>query len=839
MSNDAPNLFSMSQNNPDFSAADLFRELYEASREEEVDEIIESYPAVFKQANWHPYGGNESNFGVVENQQAAPVPALVEKITNSIDAILMKKCRQDGMDPASPDAPQSIKDAVERYFPDNTDWDLPKTRSNQAKDIQIISDGLKYTPSVVIYDNGEGQHPKDFEDTFLSLLRGNKNEIHFVQGKYNMGGSGALVFCGDKRYQLIGSRRYDETGDFGFTLLRRHPLSDKERRRKKNTWYEYLKVDGRIPSFPIDGSIELGLYDREFTTGSVLKLYSYNLPSGAWSIFSRDLNRHLNEFLFEPALPIYTIEGRRDKYPHDKNPQRDLYGLKRRLEKQRDKYVDDKFSLECSREEIGGEIEITCYVFKARMEGKNVKETKKAIQREFFQNNMRVVFSVNGQVHGHYTAEFISRSLKFGLLKNYLLVHVDVTGLDVEFRNELFMASRDRLKQGDESSTLRSVVASELRKSKLKDIYKRRKASMNVESESTEDLVRQFAENLPMNEDMTKLLNQTLELDRRSKKNGKKRKSSRSKKQKKSGRGKKEKKFDPERYPTFFHMKSGQDVNGKRVVRTPLGGQRTIKFETDVEDEYFDRVSDPGRLQISILDYSPNETEGGDAPGYPDCIDKIFDVAKSSPDKGTIRVRMKPKKPANVGDSIQTQASLSAPGEDLEQVFWIKIAKPRKSNSGSKNQKNESELDDLVGLPKLVPVFQSSEKGKPTWDDVEQSGAEMSHDVVMHPEVEGDRLERILVNMDSRVLLSYKSGQSGEEGIKIAENRYLSSVYFHTLFLYTITKNRGYQIQRPTEDDYSPPEEVELGDYLKDLFDSYYSEFLLNFETSDLIDTIS
>ena len=837
MGNSEPNLFSTSQGDSNLSPEDLFWKLYSACREEEVQEVIESYPNIFRQANWYPYGGNESNFGVVENQQAAPVPALVEKVTNSIDAILMKKCREDGMDPTSPDAPQSIKDAVERYFPRHTDWDLPKTRSEQAKDIQIISDGLKYTPSVVIYDNGEGQHPKDFEETFLSLLRGNKNEIHFVQGKYNMGGSGALVFCGDKRYQLTASRRYDETGDFGFTLLRRHPLSGEERQRKKNTWYEYLKIDGQIPSFPVDGSLDLGLHDREFITGSVLKLYSYNLPSGAWSIFSRDLNRHLNEFLFEPALPIYTIEGRRDKYPHDKNPQRDLYGLKRRLEKQRDKYIDDKFSLECSREEIGGEIEITCYVFKARMEGKNVKETKKAIQREFFQNNMRIVFSVNGQVHGHYTTEFISRSLKFGLLKNYLLIHVDVTDLDVEFRNELFMASRDRLKQGDESSTLRDVVASELRKSKLKDIYKRRKASMNVESESTEDLVRQFAENLPMNEDMTRLLNQTLELDRRSNGKGEKKKSSRPKKQKNKSRGgKKEKKFDPERYPTFFQMKSGQDVNGKRIVRTPLGGQRTIKFETDVEDEYFDRVSDPGDLQISILDYSPNETEGGDAPGYPDRADKIFDVAKSSPDRGTIRVRMKPKKPAKVGDSIQTKASLSAPGEDLEQVFWIKIAKPRKGNGGSKTQKNEPEPDNLVGLPELVPVFQSSENGKPTWDDVEQSGAEMSHDVVMHPEVEGDRLERIFVNMDSRVLLSYKP--NGEEAVKIAENRYLSSVYFHTLFLYTITKNRGYEIQQPPEDDYSQPQDVEVGEYLKDLFDSYYSEFLLNFETSDLIEAI-
>jgi len=817
----------------------LFWSLFNASREEEVDDVIESNPQVFQQSNWHPYGGRdvgESNFSVVENQQAAPVPALVEKITNSIDAILMRKCHEEGVDPKSIDAPQSIQEAVDQFFPDHTNWDLSGYRQMQARDIQIIADGLKYTPSLTIYDNGEGQHPSDFERTFLSLLRGNKNEIHFVQGKYNMGGSGALVFCGDKRYQLIGSRRYDGTGEFGFTLLRRHPLSSEE--RKKNTWYEYLKIDGEIPSFPIDESLDLGLHEREFTTGSILKLYSYNLPSGARSVISRDLNQSINEYLFEPALPVYTIDTE-ERYPKDKNLERDLYGLKRRLEKQNDKYIDQKFSLECEKEDIRGKVKITCYVFKTRIDGKNVKETKETIQREFFKNNMRVVFSVNGQVHGHYTTEFISRSLKFGLLKNYLLVHVDVTDLDVMFRNELFMASRDRLKQGEESSTLRDIVASELRKSKLRDVYKRRKASMNVETESTKDLVRQFAENLPMNEDMTKLLNQTLKLDRRSNGQGRKDKTSSSKqKNASSGKGDGEKIFDPKRYPSFFRLRSGQEVDGKRVVKTPRGGQRTLKFETDVEDAYFDRVSDPGELELAILDYSPNETKGGDALGHPDRIDDVFDVVKSSPDRGTIQVRIKPKDKVNVGDAIHTKVSLTAPGEDLEEIFWVKIAKPRKSNGRTQTQKNEPDLENLAGLPDLVPVFKSEDDGTPTWEDLESSGVEMDHTTVMHPQVEEDRLERILINMDSGVLLNYKSKQSGEEAVKIAENRYLSSVYFHTLFLYTITKNRGYRVYEPPEDEYANPEEVDLETYLKDLFGSYYSEFLLNFETSELIEAL-
>lgn len=68
--------------------------------------------------------------------------------------------------------------------------------------MQILAHGDKLNPSLIIYDDGEGQHPDNFENTFLSLLKGNKNEIHFVQGKYNMGGSGAIVFCGEKKLSI-------------------------------------------------------------------------------------------------------------------------------------------------------------------------------------------------------------------------------------------------------------------------------------------------------------------------------------------------------------------------------------------------------------------------------------------------------------------------------------------------------------------------------------------------------------------------------------------------------------------------------------------------------------
>jgi hypothetical protein len=187
----------------------LFWDLYRAPVEAEVEKVLARYSLVRDPANWRPYGQNESNFGVVENQQASPIPALIEKVTNGIDAILIRRCLEEGLKPKSDKAPRSIDEAIRRFFPDHKNWDIPKSRRIQAERLQIIADGPRGETSLIIYDDGEGQAPADFETTFLSLLRGNKNEIHFVQGKYNMGGAGVIAFCGKRRYQLIGSRRFD------------------------------------------------------------------------------------------------------------------------------------------------------------------------------------------------------------------------------------------------------------------------------------------------------------------------------------------------------------------------------------------------------------------------------------------------------------------------------------------------------------------------------------------------------------------------------------------------------------------------------------------------------
>src|SRR6266446_2640164 len=93
-------------------ANEIFAQLFEASTKQAVGEVLERNPTLFRNlSDWQPLDGNESNFGVIENQQSSPIAALIEKITNSIDAILMRKCYEAGIDPKSPSAPKSMEEA--------------------------------------------------------------------------------------------------------------------------------------------------------------------------------------------------------------------------------------------------------------------------------------------------------------------------------------------------------------------------------------------------------------------------------------------------------------------------------------------------------------------------------------------------------------------------------------------------------------------------------------------------------------------------------------------------------------------------------------------------------
>ena len=153
-----------------------------------------------------------------------------------------------------------------------------------------------------------------------------------------------------------------------------------------------------------------------------------------------------------------------------------------------------------------------------------------------------------------------------------------------------------------------------------------------------------------------------------------------------------------------------------------------------------------------------------------------------------------------------------------------------KDNEAPKtNVPKEEENLDNIGLPELKRVKQEQ------WEGLESSGIEMGYSTVMYPVGEGNTLEKIYINLDSKVFLSYRAKLKSENQIQVAEKRYLASVYFHTLFLYMITKKRNYKLQLKKDGN---DEEVTVDEYIRDVFDSYYSDFLLNFGMEQLMGSL-
>ena len=320
----------------------LCMELLQADSEQDVIGILERAGYWNDPKSWRYYGDRDGNYSIIGNQAALPEAALVEKLVNSIDSRLMGECLKCGIDPASSDAPQSIRSAVGKYYEGRSiegelggniqDWPSMK-RTEEAQNITLAATGGIRTPCLTVVDNGEGQTPESLPNTFLSLTKSNKLRIKFVQGKYNQGGSGAMKHCGANGLQLIISRRNpeivtamsedDPSSDYwGFTIVRRERPTD-QAGEVKSSVYTYLAPinaaekpkQGEVLCFKAD-SLPLMPhhnvpYSRKVSWGSVVKLYDYDMKAFPSHILMPDgLLSRLETRLTDVPLPISLHECR-------------------------------------------------------------------------------------------------------------------------------------------------------------------------------------------------------------------------------------------------------------------------------------------------------------------------------------------------------------------------------------------------------------------------------------------------------------------------------------------------------------------------------------------------
>src|SRR5438128_3832846 len=96
---------------------DLFDRLIVVEDEVDADRLLENVGyGLSNEAVWRPLGDMENNFSTVGNQQTEATAALVEKLINGLDAVLMSECFKAKLDPEGANAPKTMADAVATFF---------------------------------------------------------------------------------------------------------------------------------------------------------------------------------------------------------------------------------------------------------------------------------------------------------------------------------------------------------------------------------------------------------------------------------------------------------------------------------------------------------------------------------------------------------------------------------------------------------------------------------------------------------------------------------------------------------------------------------------------------
>jgi len=687
------------------SAKKLLMQLVTARSENEVGKIIDSAPLLSNEENWKPYGGYESNFNTINNQAKNSVAALAEKPINSIDALLLKECKLRGIDAESKQAPKSMKEAVEVFygikaadFSDHAD----KERRKIAENIWIIAEGDKKRPNIIIADAGEGQHPDDFENTFLSLHRGNKNKIPFVQGKYNMGGSGVLPNCGEYNYQLILSRRTPalvgkgQKDRWGFTLVRLHVAISSE---YKNSWYEYfVGEDGEIASFT-GGPLSILPDNGRMESGSYIKLYNYYLPNP--SQITLDLWRDLNRVLHYPVLPLTLHETRKFR----RQGPIVLFGNRLRILKDENSNVEENCPpLIPIIAELGkfGKRTIEVTVFK---EG--------TVKDEFSSPGESVFFTINGQTHASIGRSFLRTKANLHYLADYMLVHIDCTDVDTNIREKIFMPSRDRMRDTEISKEIELILAEELgRHEGLRELNQlRREQQITKNPKDTKFLEGVVSKLVKKNRTILNYLGLGGNI-----------------KDRPEVFQQEIREFKGEVFPTCLKLLG---PNRKQMT---INSYARVTFETDAANDYFSRETDKGSLIV-----------------YPDVMKSCHLW------NGRMTVKLIPSKTARAGQIRKVIALLTRPyDESLTVEFEVEYMPEIEPQIPLLQVPRLPKIKDY-SLPEPILVYKTKREGSRIWDEMKKedgahwNGADIAKVV---PSGDGAGVD-VFINMDADVLHTF------------------------------------------------------------------------------------
>jgi hypothetical protein len=717
------------------------KELLVADSEERVIEILEGRGYWQNEEAWTYYGGVENNFATIGNQSAHADTALVEKLVNSVDAVLTGASLERHIDPIGAEAPSSMSAALVSFFGIQegkmTTTDA-STRTRLAQNIQLIATGTNPSPCLTIVDKGEGHEPSAFADTFLSIQRSNKQRIPFVQGRFDMGGTGALLFCGRQNMELIVSKRnpkalwYEQTGSdgdlWGFTVVRRRAPTG----QMKSSVFEYLAPGGSVltlaaPSVSALPDAAGTPYAQELQYGTAIKLYEYQLGPYKTAILLNLYNR-LSLLLPDIGMPIRVVESRSGYDPHYRSTT--LAGLTVRLEDDRSSNLEQGFPGSLTLNVQGETMTASIYAFKRGRE-------------ESFVKSGGIIFTRNGQCHFSIKRSFFEReTVRLGYISHSVLVVVDCTSLSQRAAEDFFMNSRDRARKGQFSDDIEKELESQL---KSHDGLRR----LN-EKRRLEKLEEKLGEEKPLESILRALLKRNPELMRLLAA-GKRLPSFGT-----SNTVQNTAEFTGKRFPSYFNPLKRYDRTSPKL--TPKNRRFRVQYETDAVNDFFSRQTEKGAIELAVL-------------GNSSLVQSTMNLWD-----GIATLTVELPEDTKVSDKIEFELKVASPDrpEPFTSMFCVLVTHEEPSHAGGPQSRRNGGKDlgdhprrdsDQLALPRTKRVYRDG-----------LADNDMCEDDALKVVLAEDGTYDFFINMDNPALMYAKSSSLKSLDPRVLETRFLCSV---------------------------------------------------------------
>jgi hypothetical protein len=700
----------------------LLLELLEADYEDDAIALLLNR-GLFEESNskrWVALGNMPNNQSVVHAQQSSPAAALVEKFTNGLDAILLRRCKAQAIDPRSVAAPPNMSKAVQRWFGELDGKPSQEIRTLAEENLVLYATGSRARPCISFYDAGEGQLPESFPSTFCSLIYGTdegayKGAVPFVQGRFNMGGTGVLPFCGDTRkMQLIVSRAPSDVvkteHQWGFTIFCFFPS------RQSPSWKYLVGSDRKIMTA---GAEPLGLVpkmgakageiclprQREVPHGTLIKMYDYKAPR---SNVCGELFRKLEEYLLRPVLPLRIIECRSEYKAN-------VMGVT----------VWDRFSSWAARGKLeegfedGASIQIKLStgeivpaevrVFKADAGGSD--------DAEHAQTGLRAL--INGQSHARRDTQFFKgKAVDKEHIGGSMLVTLDCSELGQASRNALFMSNRETFREDSLLTELFRKLQNELRYHEgLIALDKKRYLEKIANATTDEDGISALEELLSTDPALADMFGSVAQ--------GKVAAKTIAAAVAGLNVEGEAPKFEGTEFPSYFRRKDGST---SIEIVLPQNDEVRISFLTDVKNNYFTRSKGKGRCEfLGLMEPTFRLFNGR--------LTFTFHADKY-------------KKP--VGSEFETTVTISDAGHGPWKLsIKVKVGPPREKRENEPPQPNPK-TDAAPSRPDIVDVHNGPEAPPIIVDKIPDS----------------DRLQ-LQVNVDSHLLVEAKALRPPEEAAAV------------------------------------------------------------------------